>query len=299
MKKQLHALRDEGYFLAGLGATSHGLYRRLGYSPTAYNFELCLPEDRALQYADEEVGSVAFVPSLKVDELVRFHNRYRLNRSGEISRDDRAWEKIVGADTSWVTIRDQNSILLATAAYSVSYETEKVVMNVGEMFATDARLLRKLWSIVCGFDVADEIRIRAIAPDDPIFAMLVEPARGTSRRFENPWLRILDVELALTARRYCEAGTLVLQVHDKRLPVNDASYRLEVDGSGTAACSKSSDDPDFSLGIADLAATYLGGRSFGMLHAAGSIRENRAGSVINADRLFSCTATPFCSLFTV
>jgi predicted acetyltransferase len=88
------------------------------------------------------------------------------------------------------------------------------------------------------------------------------------------WLRILDVEAALSARKTAHDGELVLRVHDS-LGFTDGRYRLS-SSAGTARVSRvGADDTghdDLVMDIAELSSVYVGGVSPVTLAEAGRIR---------------------------
>jgi predicted acetyltransferase len=76
------------------------------------------------------------------------------------------------------------------------------------------------------------------------------------------WVRIHDVEAALSARRYASPGRLVIDVDDQD-DHTGGRYLLEVDDSGAARCrrmdAQPDTEPDLSLRVNDLAGLWLGG----------------------------------------
>ena len=90
------------------------------------------------------------------------------------------------------------------------------------------------------------------------------------------WLRILDLEAALSARTYVGSGSLVLDVADDMIDSNAGRWQLAVDG-GRAVVSRTTHAPDLELDVGTLAAAYLGGFRFVDLAVAGRVRECRVG----------------------
>ena len=103
--------------------------------------------------------------------------------------------------------------------------------------------------------------------------------------------------MALAARRYGTADTLVLEVADAFCPWNAGRWRLETRGEpGAAAGSATPTEaaPDLVLDTTDLAAAYLGGIRAHDLAAVGRIQERTPGAVRRADALFAAERTPWC-----
>jgi predicted acetyltransferase len=105
------------------------------------------------------------------------------------------------------------------------------------------------------------------------------------------WLRVVDVEAALAARRYAAPGRLVIAVEDPFLPANTGRYLL--DGGTVARADAMS--PDLSMRAADLGAAYLGGVRFSTLARAGRVVEHTPGTVAVADAMFATDPLPHCT----
>ena len=107
------------------------------------------------------------------------------------------------------------------------------------------------------------------------------------------WLRILDVEGALSARSYAEEGELVLELVDSLVPENAGLWRLEARDDG-AAVERAAGEPALRLDVRALASTFLGAFSFAELQAAGLVDELATGGVATADALFRTPREPWC-----
>ena len=92
-----------------------------------------------------------------------------------------------------------------------------------------------------------------------------------------------------SAARNLALGTpLVAEVSDELLPANPGRYRIDAGG-----VSRTAEPAGISLGVAALAAAYLGGTRFGALAAAGRVTEHLPGAVALADALFGTERAPF------
>ena len=112
------------------------------------------------------------------------------------------------------------------------------------------------------------------------------------------WVRILDVPVALAARRYDNPGTLVLAVEDAFRPAVAGRYRLEVADDGTATCDRVGDlggDADVTLGVTALGSLYLGDVSATQLARAGRLRATNTARR-TADRIFKTAMPPHCTM---
>ena len=107
------------------------------------------------------------------------------------------------------------------------------------------------------------------------------------------WLRLLDVPVALTARRYQVPGELVLEVVDDHSGGYTAGrYRLAVD-LDEVSCEPTRAEPDLQIAQSALASAYLGGFRLLSLRLAGTVVERTTGALALVDRMFSTSVVPW------
>ena len=102
------------------------------------------------------------------------------------------------------------------------------------------------------------------------------------------WLRLVDVEAALRGRTYAEGEPVVIDVRDEQCPWNAGRYRVGPEVTRT------DDEADIELDVADLACAYLGAFDFHRLARAGRAREVRPGALERASLLFRSERVAFC-----
>jgi predicted acetyltransferase len=142
-------------------------------------------------------------------------------------------------------------------------------------------------------DLIDTVRLPGRPVDDPLPQLFTDlrAVRVTAVRDET-WLRLVDVHRALAARAYATqlspGSPLVIEVTDELLPANAGRYRIDADG-----VRRTGEPASISLGVAALAAAYLGGTRFAALATAGRVTERRPGAVALADALFATPRAPF------
>jgi predicted acetyltransferase len=85
---------------------------------------------------------------------------------------------------------------------------------------------------------------------------------------------------------------VVLEVRDDFCPWNEGRVALEAGREG-AECAPTDAEPELSLGVADLAAAYLGGTRLESLATAGRVRELRDGAVERAGLMFAAAPAPW------
>jgi predicted acetyltransferase len=192
-------------------------------------------------------------------------------------------------------------------------------------FAVSRGAYVALWDFLLGIDLVDEVRTRGRPVDEPLRWMLVDHRQlrvvGVSDR---TWVRLIDVAACLAARGYGTEGTLVIDVNDEFCPWNAGRYRLsasagaasggdggpglpgtmepdsipatvEFVGTGATGTGGAS-GADIQLDASTLASSYLGGVSLSNLAAAGRVIPASEEALRLADRMFSTSRPPYCSL---
>jgi predicted acetyltransferase len=106
------------------------------------------------------------------------------------------------------------------------------------------------------------------------------------------FVRVLDVERALSGRRYSGDGRLVLEIDDAFRPATSGRYELVVE-AGVGTCRRTDGDPDLSCSVAALGAAYLAGSSFRQLGRAHQIDERTPGALARADVMFAWDPSPW------
>jgi predicted acetyltransferase len=111
-------------------------------------------------------------------------------------------------------------------------------------------------------------------------------------------VRLVDLPVALAARRYGAADALVLEVADAFCPWNAGRWRLATAGEAGAAVAtvERTDAPaDLVVDVADLGAAYLGTFGLSDLAAAGRVEERTPGALRRADALFAADRAAWCA----
>jgi predicted acetyltransferase len=168
----------------------------------------------------------------------------------------------------------------------------------GTLIVTDMRADRPtasaaLWRFLLSVDLVRTVSFPKASPDDPLRHLVTDPRAVHVRPLDALWVRLVDVDRALAARRYPTPIDLVIEVRDAFCPWNDGRWRLSGHPAG-GYCGRTDRDPDLVIGIEALSAAYLGGVSLGSLHAAGRVTEVSPGAVTLASTAFSWPVTPWC-----
>ncbi|MGH2525702.1 MAG: GNAT family N-acetyltransferase [Actinomycetota bacterium] len=306
MRRQLDAIRDEGFAIAALFASEGGIYGRFGYGLATFE-----------AFVDIETSRSAFVPGSEGDGRVRLlerdsaKDRYlsmfdesRLTRPGAM-RMEPNWfdyefaEKQSGEELKFFfAFHETGKDVDGVAVYTIKRNWSGVPQNEVELYALDAlnsSAYAQMWRFVLDLDLVSKLTAWSRPVDEPLLHLVREPRRLNLRLRDAMWLRFLDIGRALSSRRYPREGRVVFDVRDAFCPWNEGRYALDSGAEGTT-CEQTEDDADLLLTTNELAAVYLGGSTFSQLHRAGRVSEERAGAIGTADAMFTWDPPPWAML---
>jgi predicted acetyltransferase len=304
--------------VSALFAAEPAIYGRFGYGCAADDLRLTLARGAGLRQiagsAELELRLERADVALHDDLVHAVHGAAGAGRPGWIERrtkelrarhlaDPRS--KRDGAEElRVVTVRDRGGV----RGYALFRRTEHWTgggpagtVRVADLAALDGAATHRLWSFLLDLDLMATVESPMLAVDDALLHLLVNPRGAAPRVTDNLWVRLLDLPVALGARRYAAPVDVVLEVTDALVPANAGRWRVRT-GAGPlpvagypAEVSATSGAADLSLDVRELGATYLGGRSFGALARAGLVVEHRPGAVLAASAAFGWPTAPLCS----
>ena len=311
MRRQLTELHEEEREpVAALWASEATIYGRFGYAPATSrgNLEGRVERLRLRPDIDLGAGRVSMVPTEEFRPgAMGVFEQVRRSAPGNLARDERWWDRALRddeEDRKGTTVRRHllHTESDDTVSGYASYRIKGSWTDTGEPDATvlvdDVRALNtaayaRLWTFLLSLDLVRTMRYEMGSPDDPLLHLLGDPRALQRRPNDGMWVRLVDVDRALAARRYPAPIDLVIEVRDAFCPWNDGRFWLRGHPAG-AFCSPTDGDPDLEIGIEALSAAYLGGVSLGTLHAAGRVTEVSPGAVTLASTAFSWPVTPWC-----
>jgi predicted acetyltransferase len=161
--------------------------------------------------------------------------------------------------------------------------------------ATDAVELA-LWRYLFEIDLVTTWKAGERPVDDAIRRAIHDSrAYETRQVIDEQWLRILDVDAALTARTYGPANrSVVVGVVDPLFADNVDRWSINGDGAKPTTA-----PADLTVDIATLSATYLGGVTWSELAASGviDITATSADTLAVLDAMFAVRPATFCGSF--
>ncbi|MFG2667866.1 GNAT family N-acetyltransferase [Streptomyces sp. NPDC048387] len=310
MTAELTAAKERGDVVSTLIAAEYPIYGRYGFGPatTTAEWEIdvarCGLDPRLSGPGDG--GRIDLVDAAEARETgPGLHERLRPAVAGAVNRDDRWWNIACGVEQTrarpykerfFALYRDAAGEPAGLAAYVVDdhWTEEKRPLNtlqVKDLIAVTPEAERALWRFLCSMDWVLKVRTGYRAPDDIVPLLLPDPRAArlvTSADFV--WLRLLDVERALSARTYAVPGVLVLDVADAA-GLADGRYRLDA-AAGT--CTRTGEPADLRLDVSALGSLYLGDESAVRLAALGRLTQEREGAAALADAVFRTARRPWC-----
>jgi predicted acetyltransferase len=308
MRAQLDDVHERGESIAILWASEDIIYQRYGYGMSSLQAQIDLSRERSAFVRDD--GPVGRMRLIDADEAVKIlpsvYDRVAERTAGMFARTAEWWrnhrlpdpeENRRGGGPLWRAVLDIDGRPEAYALYRVFSNWESGVntgyTHVEEAIGASPIATREIWRFLFGIDLMQSVRAWLLPADHPLLLSMIEPTRLRFSQVDTLWLRVVDVAEALTARSYEGSGSLVLSVTDGFCDWNAGTWRMEVD-SGTAAVTRSTDEPDLRLDITDLGAVFLGAFSFTELMRANRVREETPGALARADALFHTSIAPWC-----
>jgi predicted acetyltransferase len=311
MRRQLTEIHQQQREpVAALWASEHPIYGRFGYAPATVRAPLSGPAARLRLRPDVGLGTgrVTLVDEAEYrPAAVAVYEAVRRSVPGNLARDERWWDRQLadlpehrhGATARrYLLHTETDGAVTGYAAYRMTEGWTDTghpdgTLTVEEVRATSTPAYASLWQVLLSIDLVSTVRVHRASPDDPIRHLVTDARALTGPVRDGLWVRLVDVDRALAARRYPAPIDLVIEVRDDFCPWNAGRWRLAGHPAG-GYCGRTDLDPDLVLGIEELSAVYLGGTSLATLHAAGRVTEISPGAVTLAATAFGWPTTPWC-----
>ena len=295
--------RRRGQCLSALFASEGAIYGRFGYGMASLAGDIELPRAGAafvdgprlepkVSYVAEADGAALFAP---------IWDRARAVTPGMCSRSEGWWRSRRVGDPDGLragrphlqrVLLELDGRAAGYALFRVTTSFERFLMHgtldVVEAIADSPLATRALWRWLLDLDLVDTTRASLLPPDHPLFFLLVDPRQMRMTLADALWVRLVDVEGALSQRTYEGGAPLVLDVSDSFCPWNAGRYVL-ADG----VAKRTDRAADLSLDVSALGSAYLGAFPFTQMALAGRIAEHTAGALRRADILFSTRRAPW------
>jgi predicted acetyltransferase len=302
---QLRDAASRGEVVATLRASEATIYERYGYGVASSSQTVEVQTARAaLRHGVGAGGPVRLLAAADVwDALPRICRQNRAPRPGTIDRPDVWWQgsrlRAESSSGAWyVAVHGPPGSETGFVRYRpVDTETwfvsDQRTVVVEDFFAPTSDAYLGLLRFLLGLDLIDRVVFWMLPVDDPLPSLLLDrrAARVTAVHDET-WLRILDVEQALTARRYAGDGAVTIAVNDALLQHNSIS--VNVTGQSAEVTGRPA---QLHVGVEGLASVLLGGATWRSLVLAGLASSDDPAVVDAADRLFAVQNAPYAGFF--
>jgi predicted acetyltransferase len=302
MRAQLDQARENGEPVAYLWASEETIYGRFGYGLASLAGSFELPRNRA-EFAQpfERRGRTRLIePDDAVELIAPVYDEVAAETPGMFRRTPEWWESRVlpdpefrragGGEMQRVVVElDGRPQGYALYRLHVSFEAGVPTgfTSVIEAMGTSPEATREIWRYLLDIDWMNSIKAGLLPVDHPLFFLLAEPRRMGFRVGDALWVRLVDVEAALSARAYAGGDPVVIETTDEFCPWNEGRYRVQ-DGERTGA------EPDLRVDVTALGSVYLGGFTFAELGRALRVDEVTPGAIARADTLFRADREPWC-----
>ncbi len=302
MRSQLELLHEAGEPLAILWASEGGIYGRFGYGPATQGARLAIPRGTAFR-RDVEVdpAPVRELPRERALPLVRdVYDRVWQARAGQLDRTGGAWEYHLfdgpgrrDGQTGYRFAVHPQAYAVYRARLNWQERGPRSAVNVHALVAANPAAYAAIVRYLLDIDLVGEVTLR-VGIDDPLVHMLADPRAAVRTMFDALWVRLVDVDWALMARRFLVPLDVVLAVDDELCPWNAGRWRLVAGPDGRAEVTRTDAPADLALDVSALGAAFLGGTRLNTLAAAGRVRECRPGTLAQASLAFLYHDEPRC-----
>src|SRR6201997_320159 len=303
-----HQLRDitaRGEVVATLRASEATIYERYGYGVASSSQTVEVQTARATLRPDVGAGGpVRLLDAAEAwDVLPRIYADNRPPRPGTIDRPEVWWQGArmrseSSSRPSYVAVHGAPGSESGFARYRpVDTESwfisDQRTIAVEDFFAPTMEAYLGLVRFLLGLDLIDRVVFWMLPVDDPLPWLIVDRrATRVTAVHDETWLRVVDAEKALAARRYVGDGAVSIAVDDPLLPNNSVSFTIG--GGGAEPTNRRA---QLRVGVEGLAAVLLGGATWRSLAVAGLAQAGDPAALAVADQLFAVADAPYAGFF--
>ncbi|MGH9179597.1 MAG: GNAT family N-acetyltransferase, partial [Acidimicrobiales bacterium] len=266
LRAMIGALLDDtaerGEAVSILLASESLIYGRFGFGLATSHTWVELPRRHgAMLSGVPSAGRVTLVDKAEAAKVLPgLLDRARRQQPGDITRPDAWWDGLLrdpenkreGAGPQFYAVHESPAGEAdGYAVYRVKHNWDGGSPNArllaSEIVSLDAAAEADLWRYLCSVDLVEVVEAENRPLTDPLRWMLADPRRLLVKGHSDwLWARILDVEAALSARRYATEDRLVLEVSDPFRPATAGRYELGGSPAG-ATCRRTDAEPDLAL----------------------------------------------------
>ncbi|MBK8258781.1 MAG: GNAT family N-acetyltransferase [Polyangiaceae bacterium] len=302
MRMHFGQARENGLPISALWATEGGIYGRFGYGVSTFSSAISIDREwTRFKKASSVDATFSILDENEAMEPFRSaYERARLETPGMISRSDAWWAYRRLGDYEKgqnLMVRVLMRINGQPEGYALYRVTERSmvpgpvenIISVGEAVATSPEATAALWRFLFDLDLIKRIDAPLLHPNHPLLHLLLEPRRLRMVTDDAVWVRLVDVEAALSKRTLGTGAAVTIRVDDPFCPWNEGNFRIE-----EGKVKRTDSAPEARLPIASLGSMFLGGVTAGHLAAAREIEELVPGAIQRLESIFRWHQAPWC-----
>lgn len=310
MRHQLDEIHEQGgESVAALWASEAGIYSRFGYGMANRNAQLRVSTAESALRRDVDRGTGRlrqFSAHDGLPAMAAIHEEARSRQVGYLDRTKPWWDRRLfdperrreGASALRCVVHsdetgnpDGYSLFSVKSSWTTGSPGGSATIR--DLVATTPQAYAAVWGFLLELDLVRHVEWERAAADEPLI-YLVDNPRGVRQEVSDAlWVRLIDVDRAMSARRYSTPVDVVLEVSDEFCPWNTGRYRL-TGGPDSADCPRTDDPAELTMSSTTLAAAYLGGVTLASLAAGGLVTEHRRGALAAASAALGGARQPSC-----
>jgi predicted acetyltransferase len=308
LTRMMHLLLQEerrnGNVLSSLRASEAVIYGRFGYGLAGSAIGVSVDPLRVRPIQGAAPGSFRSVTPAEVGDVIPALYSRLDHRVGALMRSPFMWERIhdefvTGGKPEYVVVHTSpDGVDDGYVRYTAKWTEDRFPDNSGqvaveELFGDTPAVELALWSYLCNLSLVREIKADG-RPEDDALRLAIGDVRGyaSQSRWDEQWVRLLDVEAALAGRTYDGDDSVTIAVTDPWFPDNADTFRVSASG-----VERVNGEADLTAPIAELSAAYMGTVRWADLVAVGRVQANWADAAPRADRLFGHRPGTWCGTF--
>ena len=314
MQRSLREARERGQVLASLRASEAPIYGRFGYGLAGDFVAVHIDNTRTRPLRGSRASGSMRI--LRLDEVLEvvppLYDRVARRWVGTIHRPGWMWQRYLKGATEpastpfgkgeFVAVhRDIDGVDDGYVHYETALDDEFASTFAGwgsvhDLWGASPAVELALWQYLFDIDLVKTWRASERPVNDPIRRALFDVRAYETRQVaDEQWLRILDIDAALTARTYgpCADG-VTIAVTDPLFEQSDERWTITSAGAARTAA-----PADVVVDITSLSTTYLGNVAWNDLAASGLLPTDVAPDVLDRlDALFAVRPAGYaCSFF--
>ncbi|MFN8024406.1 MAG: GNAT family N-acetyltransferase [Acidimicrobiales bacterium] len=303
MRQLLESARADGRPLASLRASEAVIYSRYGFGVAADGVQATVDARRARPLRTSAPGSMRLLQRHELLEVLPPLYDRIVARPGAIVRSPFLWSRYLedalhGDKASFVAVHTApDGTDDGFVHYTVRWE-EGPFAEVGgtgevhDVWGASPAVELSLWNHLIGIDLVRTWSAEE-RPIDDVLRLAVHDRRAyqTTHRWDEQWLRLLDVEACLAARSYRPTDPVTIAVSDPWFADNEGTF--EISSSGVRRTSATA---DLHCSIDSLSSAYLGTVPWYDLVVAGRA-DGTLDAAARADDLFAVRPLAFAGSF--